>query len=134
MLKKCIKKCVTYNYLYLFDKVFMFHGDVCNGCLDLLLMSINLNGIAIFNIWSVNYCCIIKIVSNTKAVNLLQNDDLSKNSETLKNKNLKMGTKYHIKMGKKIIKFGDVELEKQKFHCHKNPIFLNYVNVANISI
>ena len=60
----------------------------------------------------------------------MQNDDLSKNSETLKNKNLKMGTKYHIKMGKKIIKFGDVELEKHKFHCHKNPIFLNYVNVV----
>ena len=30
----------------------------------------------------------------------------------------------HIKMGKEILTFGDIEIEKNKFYCHKCPIFL----------
>ena len=30
----------------------------------------------------------------------------------------------HIKMGKEILTFGDIEIEKNKFYCHKSPIFL----------
>ena len=33
-------------------------------------------------------------------------------------------------MGKEIIKFGDTEFEKCKFHHDKNPSFLNDVNIA----
>ena len=33
-------------------------------------------------------------------------------------KNLKV----YIKIEKKTIKFGDIEIEKQKFHQHKRPI------------
>ena len=29
----------------------------------------------------------------------------------------------HIKMGKEIITFGDIEIEKHKLHRYKNPFF-----------
>ena len=29
----------------------------------------------------------------------------------------------HIKIDKEIITFGDIEIEKHKFHRYKNPIF-----------
>ena len=29
-----------------------------------------------------------------------------------------------IKMGKEVFTFGDIEIEKNKFYRHKNPIFL----------
>ena len=45
----------------------------CNGCHDSLMMSENLKGIAIFNINSVLYR-----ITKSEAVNLLQNDVLSK--------------------------------------------------------
>ena len=28
-------------------------------------------------------------------------------------------------MGKEILTFSDVKIEKKKFHCHKSPIFWN---------
>ena len=34
-------------------------------------------------------------------------------------------------MGKEIITFGDIQVEKCEFHHDKNPIFLNDVNIAN---
>ena len=37
-------------------------------------------------------------------------------------------------MGKKIILFVNVETEKHKFHHYKDSIFLNHVNIDNISI
>ena len=51
----------------------MFQPDVCNGCHDVLLMSIKLNDVAILNIGGVDYCCIINGISKIVAVNLLQN-------------------------------------------------------------
>ena len=30
----------------------------------------------------------------------------------------------YIKMGKEILSFGDIEIEKNKFYCHKARIFL----------
>ena len=35
----------------------------------------------------------------------------------------------HINMSKKILTFGDVETEKNKFHRHKTSIFLEDVDV-----
>ena len=34
-------------------------------------------------------------------------------------------------MGKEIITFGDIEVEKRKFNRYKYPIFLNDVNIDN---
>ena len=35
-----------------------FHPDVCNGCHDLLMMSMNLGSIVILNIKGADYCCV----------------------------------------------------------------------------
>ena len=46
-------------------------------------MSINLNDIAILNIKGSDYCCIISLISKSKAIKLLQNADLAEKSGTL---------------------------------------------------
>ena len=37
-------------------------------------------------------------------------------------------------MNKAIIRFDDIEIIKHKIHCHKNPIFLEDVDIDNILI
>ena len=49
-----------------------FQLVVCNGCHDLLKMSMNLNDITILNIHSVRYCCIFNGINKSEAINLLQ--------------------------------------------------------------
>ena len=68
------KECNICHYWYFLDKRFNFQPDVCNGCND-VLMSINLNDIAILNIHDVYYRCIIIGISKIKAINLMQNID-----------------------------------------------------------
>ena len=46
-------------------------------------MSMNLNNIAILNICSIDYRCIINGISKSEAVNLLKNADFTETSETL---------------------------------------------------
>ena len=47
------------------------------------MMSVNLRDIAILNIKGSDYCCIISLISKNKAMNLMQNSDLTKKSGTL---------------------------------------------------
>ena len=58
------------------DKVFKFSPNVVHLCHDILMMFINLGGIATLNIQNVDYCYIIKEISKSDTVNLLQNADL----------------------------------------------------------
>ena len=37
-------------------------------------------------------------------------------------------------MDKKSITFGETELKKRKFHQHKNPIFIYYVEINKILV
>ena len=37
-------------------------------------------------------------------------------------------------MDKGIITFGNIQIEKQKFHCYKNSMFLKDVNIESIFI
>ena len=46
-------------------------------CFDLLMMSINLNDIAVLNIHGVDYRCNIYGISKSDAVNLLKSPDLT---------------------------------------------------------
>ena len=48
------------------------------------MMSMNLNDIAILNIKSIDYCCIISGISKNEATNLIQNIDLTKKEEHYK--------------------------------------------------
>ena len=52
-------------------------STVCNECHDLLMVSVVFNDIAILNIQSIDYSCIINEIGKIEAVNLLQNADLS---------------------------------------------------------
>ena len=47
------------HYWYFLNYSFKFQANVCNKCHDLLMMSTNLSDIAILNIKSSDYCCII---------------------------------------------------------------------------
>ena len=38
----------------------------------------------------------------------------------------------YIKMGKKIIKFGNTEIEKQKFHQHKGLILISNIDINKL--
>ena len=61
-----------FHYWYFLDKGFQFPTDACNGCLKVLMMSMNLSDIVILNIKGADYCCIINEISKTEAINLLK--------------------------------------------------------------
>ena len=58
------KECNICHYLHFLDKEFKFQADVCNGCQDVLMMSMKLSNIDIPNIQGADYCCIL-----AKAIN-----------------------------------------------------------------
>ena len=47
------------------------------------MMSMNLSNVAILNIKSTDYRCIISGISKSEAINLMQNIDLTEKSRTL---------------------------------------------------
>ena len=73
---------------YLLEKNFRLQLKVYDGCHVVLMMSINLNDIAILNIFDVDHYCIITGISKTEALNLLQNTDISKKVNIIKHENL----------------------------------------------
>ena len=42
--------------------------------------------------------------------------------------------KLYVKMEKKIVKFGDLEIEKQTFHQHKIPILIENIDINKIAV
>ena len=54
-----------------------FQPNVFNWCHHLLMMSINLNKIAILNIKGSGYCCIISLIIKNKAISLMRNTDVT---------------------------------------------------------
>ena len=70
-------ECDIFHHWHFIYKRFKIQFDVCNGCHDVLMTSINLNDIAILNIRGVDYCCIINGNSRSDTVNLLLNADLT---------------------------------------------------------
>ena len=72
------KNAIFYHYWYSSDKGFKFQWHVCTRFHDVLMMSINLNNIAILNINSADFCCIINRISINDALNLLKKVDLAK--------------------------------------------------------
>ena len=72
------KECDICYYWHLLNKGYKFQTNVCNGCYDWLMMSMNLSNIAILNIKSDDYCCIISKIRKSEAINLMQNIDLTK--------------------------------------------------------
>ena len=77
------KECDICHCWYFLDKGFKFQPYGCNRYRDLLMMSMNLSDIAILNIKSADYCCIISIISKSEGVNLMQNIGLIEKSRAL---------------------------------------------------
>ena len=62
-----LKECIICHYCF-FNKVFRFHPAVCNGWHDILMMSIYINTLAIFNVYGVDYQS--TEISKSEAINL----------------------------------------------------------------
>ena len=77
------KKCDTCHYWYFLGKGLKFQPDFCNGCHDVLMMSMNLSNIAILKINDAGYCSIINGISERKVIKLLQSADLIEKSGIL---------------------------------------------------
>ena len=77
------KECDICHYWYFLNYNFKFQPNVCNRCHDLLMMSMNLSNITILNIKGSDYRCIISLNSKNKAINLMQNADLTIKSGAL---------------------------------------------------
>ena len=77
------KECDICHYWYFLNMGFKFQTHVCNGCHNVLMMSINLNNIAILNFKGAEYHCIISRISNSEDINLMQNINLTEKSGTL---------------------------------------------------
>ena len=75
-------ECKSHDWYFL-DKGFMFQSYVCNKYHDLLIMSMNLSNIAILNIKTAHYCCVISGISKSEAINLMQNISLTEKSRAL---------------------------------------------------
>ena len=83
-------------------------------------MSINLSDIVNLNIKGSDCRCIISLISKIETINLMQNAYLTEKSGTLLNlKNLFS----YIKLGKEILTFDIIEIEKFFFYGNKTPIF-----------
>ena len=52
-----------------------------------------------------------------------------KKVENYELKKIENHLKVCIKLGETVIKFGDIEIEKQKFHQHKRPISMKNINI-----
>ena len=46
--------------------------SACNGCHDLTMLSVNISDIAITNVKTIYYRCIIHSISKSQAINLLK--------------------------------------------------------------
>ena len=86
--KSTFKECDIFPYFYFLDKEFKFQTYVCNRCHDFLMISTNLSNIAILNINSADYNCIISRISKSEAINLIGNIDLTENVEYYMKKKL----------------------------------------------
>ena len=82
------KECDICHFLYFLNYSYKFRQNFCNRCHDLLMMSLNLRDISILNIKSFGYRCIISLISENKAINLLQYADLTEKVEHYKFKQI----------------------------------------------
>ena len=65
------------------DNRFKFQPYICNGCHDVLIMSMNLDDIAILNISGADYRCVIAGTSKIEVINLMQNIDFSEKKQNI---------------------------------------------------
>ena len=77
------KECNSCHYWCFLNKDFKFQPNICNGCHDLVMMSMNLSNIFILNIKGSDYRCFISGISKNEAIYLMQNVDFTEKSRIL---------------------------------------------------
>ena len=70
-------------YWYFLNFSLKFQPNVCNRCHDLLMTSMNLSDIALLNIKSSDYRCIISLIIKNEATNLMQNAHLTEKKRNI---------------------------------------------------
>ena len=99
------RECDICLYWYFLDKDLKSQPNVCNECCDLQMIYIKLNRIAILNIQVVDYHCIIN-----------------------SNYSQKVSPQIYCKMGRKIITFSNIDVEKV-FTSTRTPILIYDVKI-----
>ena len=69
------KECMIWHYFF-FNHGFEFQYSVCNGCHDLSMLCLNIRDIVIITVKNVDYRCIMYNITNSDAINLLENSVL----------------------------------------------------------
>ena len=69
------KECIIWNYWF-FNHGFQFQYSVCNGCHYLMMMCLNISHISIITVKEVDYRCIIRGISESRGICLLENSVL----------------------------------------------------------
>ena len=59
-------------HCWFFNHGFKFQDSVCNGCHDLITLSVNVSDIAIITVDNVDCRCIIHNISKYEAINLIK--------------------------------------------------------------
>ena len=77
------KECDICHYWYFLNYSFKFQKYVCDRFHDLLMLSMNLSDVAILNIKSSDYHCIISLISKNEAINLMDNAHLTERTSAL---------------------------------------------------
>ena len=103
------KECDICHYCCFLNKGFEFQSNLCNGSHDLVMMSTNLGDIGIFNTKGTDYRCIISGISKYEA-NFNPKYRFGRKKQSI----IRHRFYNHMKMGEKILTFGDIEIEKKK--------------------
>ena len=73
------------SLLVFLDLGLKFQSFFCNGCHDVLVMSVDISSIVVLDIHYVDYCGIIVGITKSEAIDLIKNTDVSKKSRSLYN-------------------------------------------------
>ena len=106
---------------------------ICNVYHDLLIISRNLDDIAILSINDIDFQCFISGINKSEAVKELQNVDFKEKRWTLKNLNfyqyINMNKIYWWNWSWRTKSIDETEVEKHRFYQRKNPVLIYDVDI-----
>ena len=120
LMRQANQKSATFVTIGSFlKKGFKFQLNVCNGCHDLLMMSMDLGNVAILDIKGSDYCCIISRIIKIIHVPITKHR-IDQKKWNIRNIEIYL---FHTKMGKEILTFGDSEIKKKKNFTARRLLF-----------
>ena len=78
------KDCIICHQWFFLVKGFTFQADVCNGCHEVLMISMNPSNVAILSFNGADHACISNGVSENEAMSWSKNAVINKKSRSLK--------------------------------------------------